>query len=131
MTVTMKQLLIVIMVVMLAVVIATVRNNICFLQVEAIFLGSRNRYTSVPYSVWYSIRSISQIWCEKGHFYSRVSNRLILAANGSSTILYRPLYCAQSWAQLLPQTEDSLSPKKKRENQTWRGSVLLFPLLRG
>ena len=33
MTVTMKQLLIVIMIVMLTVVIATVRNNICFLQV--------------------------------------------------------------------------------------------------
>ena len=37
MTVTMKQLLIVIMIAMLAVVIAMVRNNICFLQVEAIF----------------------------------------------------------------------------------------------
>ena len=37
MTVTMKQLLIVIMIVMLAVVIAMVRNNIFFLQVEAIF----------------------------------------------------------------------------------------------
>ena len=37
MTVTMKQLLMVIMIVMLAVVIAMVRNNICFLQVEAIF----------------------------------------------------------------------------------------------
>ena len=33
MTVTMKQLLIVIMIVMLAVVIAMVRNDICFLQV--------------------------------------------------------------------------------------------------
>ena len=37
MTVTMKRLLIVIMIVMLAVVIAMVRNNICFLQVEATF----------------------------------------------------------------------------------------------
>ena len=83
MTVTIKQLLIVIMIVMLAVVIAMVRNNICFLQVEAIFLGSRNRYTSIPHSAWYNIRSISQIWYGKGRFYSRASNRLILAANGS------------------------------------------------
>ena len=37
MTVTMKQLLIVIMTVMSAVVIAMVRNNICFIQVETIF----------------------------------------------------------------------------------------------
>ena len=37
MTVTMKQLLTVIMIVMLAVVIVMVRNNICFIQVEAIF----------------------------------------------------------------------------------------------
>ena len=37
MTVTMQQLLIVMMIVMLAVVIEMVRNNICFLQVEAIF----------------------------------------------------------------------------------------------
>ena len=36
MTVTMKQLLIVIMIVMLVVVTAMVRNNICFIQVEAI-----------------------------------------------------------------------------------------------
>ena len=35
MTVTMKQLFI--MIVMLAVVIAMVKNNICFLQVETIF----------------------------------------------------------------------------------------------
>ena len=52
MTVTMKQFLIVIMTVMLAVVIAMIRNNICFIQVEAIFEGSRNRCTSIPYSAW-------------------------------------------------------------------------------
>ena len=37
MIVTMQQLLMVIMIVMLAVVIAMVRNNICFQQVETIF----------------------------------------------------------------------------------------------
>ena len=44
------------------------------------------RYTRIPYQAWYNIRSISQIWYEKGHFYSRASNRLILAANGSSIL---------------------------------------------
>ena len=82
MTVTMKQLLIVIMIVILTVVIEMVRNNICKQYFKGVVTG-------IPV---YRIRlgrifvRFPKFGTKKAifHFYSRVSNRLILAANGSS-----------------------------------------------